>query len=472
MYSQGNRSSTGLLLALGLATVVLALPRVHAQLRKPEYAGYPSHVEIVDRALQLAIDAGFNEPGLTADEVRARLECGAYEEDYESIPGIIGEYYPNPWTKGPDFPFNGVLPFSKIPYGVLTDPWSGWYRGLAHGYDPLTGFKWPGALGTTVEWANSSANAFSWDKARALYDSGHRAEAYECLGHVLHLLMDLSVPAHVKVVNHGAVYTKKASGYVWDPDLVSITVDEYEMALSGGLQSSLLTLIPDMHGIFKTALAGAGTTGIPQYDSMSAYLTGMALVAARNADVNAWYQAPDAQGNFGRYLNGSGSVVFPVQLGTILGPGQIGDRYTQVAIYCTATLSHGCVIPHQSMEAMCDSLVPRAAEFSAGLILLFARTITGAAAAPQVPERITLFQNYPNPFNPSTVIRYALPRRSNVILSVYNALGQIMSTLVNEAQDAGSHEARFDGGRMASGVYFYRLQAGSFVQSKKLVIVQ
>jgi hypothetical protein len=83
-----------------------------------------------------------------------------------------------------------------------------------------------------------------------------------------------------------------------------------------------------------------------------------------------------------------------------------------------------------------------------------------------------LRQNYPNPFNPSTTIHYALPARSPVTLSVYNTLGQQVSTLVNENQEAGYHDVKFDGSNLASGVYFYRLQAGDFVQTKKLLILR
>lgn len=83
-----------------------------------------------------------------------------------------------------------------------------------------------------------------------------------------------------------------------------------------------------------------------------------------------------------------------------------------------------------------------------------------------------LFQNYPNPFNPFTTIRYALPQWSNVTLSVYNTLGQVVSTLVNEIQDVGYHEIRFDGSGLASGVYFYRLQSGGYVAVKKLLLMK
>jgi len=89
-----------------------------------------------------------------------------------------------------------------------------------------------------------------------------------------------------------------------------------------------------------------------------------------------------------------------------------------------------------------------------------------------LPSKFELQQNYPNPFNPATTIRYGLPARSHVSLSVFNTLGQQVATLVNEIQDVGYYDVRFDASSLASGVYFYRLQAGGFVATKKLLSVK
>jgi hypothetical protein len=89
-----------------------------------------------------------------------------------------------------------------------------------------------------------------------------------------------------------------------------------------------------------------------------------------------------------------------------------------------------------------------------------------------LPERLVLEQNYPNPFNPSTTIRYGLPQRADVSLVVFSTLGQQVATLVDGNQDAGYHEVHFDGNKLSSGVYFYRLQTGAFVVVKKFVLVR
>ena len=73
---------------------------------------------------------------------------------------------------------------------------------------------------------------------------------------------------------------------------------------------------------------------------------------------------------------------------------------------------------------------------------------------------------------PSTTIRYGLPNRSRVTLTVFNTLGQQVAQLVNGDMEAGYHEVKFDGSKLASGVYLYRIHAGSYVETKKLLLVR
>jgi hypothetical protein len=89
-----------------------------------------------------------------------------------------------------------------------------------------------------------------------------------------------------------------------------------------------------------------------------------------------------------------------------------------------------------------------------------------------VPKEYSLSQNYPNPFNPTTQIRYSIPRTGYVSLKVYDLLGQEVATLHAGVQQAGSYVATFDGTGLASGVYFFRMQASNFVETKKLILLK
>ena len=97
---------------------------------------------------------------------------------------------------------------------------------------------------------------------------------------------------------------------------------------------------------------------------------------------------------------------------------------------------------------------------------------TGLADNRMTPASFALDQNYPNPFNPSTTIGYALPAASYVRLTVLSPLGDEVTQLVNSYQEAGYHQVRFDAGNLATGIYFYRITASGFSQTKKLLLVR
>jgi hypothetical protein len=89
-----------------------------------------------------------------------------------------------------------------------------------------------------------------------------------------------------------------------------------------------------------------------------------------------------------------------------------------------------------------------------------------------VPREYFLEQNYPNPFNPTTRIRYAIPRDQHVKLEVFNVLGERVAIIEDQDHTMGYYEAVFDGGNLASGIYVYRIQAGDFVASKRLLVLR
>ena len=102
----------------------------------------------------------------------------------------------------------------------------------------------------------------------------------------------------------------------------------------------------------------------------------------------------------------------------------------------------------------------------------FVNYATDVAVENILPKEYSISQNYPNPFNPSTTISYALPNSEMVTIRVYNILGQVVRTLVNQNQSAGTHTISFKADDLTSGIYFYSIQAGSFNQVKKMMLLK
>lgn len=90
----------------------------------------------------------------------------------------------------------------------------------------------------------------------------------------------------------------------------------------------------------------------------------------------------------------------------------------------------------------------------------------------KIPFKYELFQNYPNPFNPTTRIQFDLPDAAQVVLTVYNIQGQKIKNLLTDYKQAGSYDVVFDGTGLASGMYFYRLEADNYTQVKRMLLIK
>jgi len=89
-----------------------------------------------------------------------------------------------------------------------------------------------------------------------------------------------------------------------------------------------------------------------------------------------------------------------------------------------------------------------------------------------LPAEYSLSQNYPNPFNPSTIISFTLPQQSNIKLLVYNSIGEQVAMLINSNMSSGIHKVNFNAANLSSGLYFYKISAGSFVDVKKMLLIK
>ena len=87
-------------------------------------------------------------------------------------------------------------------------------------------------------------------------------------------------------------------------------------------------------------------------------------------------------------------------------------------------------------------------------------------------DEYTINQNYPNPFNQSTLIQYSVPKTGFVQIKVFNVIGKYITTLVNEEKQSGTYQVEFNGNNLSSGIYFYRMQADNYLQTKKFLLLK
>ena len=146
----------------------------------------------------------------------------------------------------------------------------------------------------------------------------------------------------------------------------------------------------------------------------------------------------------------------------------------QAITFCDQLIDDGIVVNDELAKDIAET-INEDHMVGAGLIPLSTPSI--AYVSETVPKRFDLGQNYPNPFNPSTTIRFDLPQPVHVQLKIYDVTGRLVATPVNEPRQAGVHSVVWNrtnrsGGPVASGVYFYRIQAGSFIMTRKMVLLK
>jgi len=147
----------------------------------------------------------------------------------------------------------------------------------------------------------------------------------------------------------------------------------------------------------------------------------------------------------------SGSVLFPSINPQVLAPGESTDIYIALATGVDA--------------AQLDSNMTVA-------IQKYNDFVVDVKNDDVMPFAVTLEQNYPNPFNPTTTIQYSINKKNTVSMYVCDILGRKVQTLVNEVKSPGTHEVNFNSSNLASGVYFYTLQAGKFISTKKMIVLK
>jgi hypothetical protein len=176
---------------------------------------------------------------------------------------------------------------------------------------------------------------------------------------------------------------------------------------------------------------------------------------------------------FGQNLTTANAPIVISEAGTTLANANLPFKYQTGSTTKLDSTGNDVVSPTFTLVAGTHKLVLSGAGVNIDYVQLIKQDIkTGVAKDGQMPVTFALEQNYPNPFNPSTTIRFSLAKASNVKLLVYNVLGQQVRTLVDTRMSAGQQSIVFDASRLASGVYFYRLDAGNFSSVKKMLLLK
>jgi hypothetical protein len=275
----------------------------------------------------------------------------------------------------------------------------------------------------------------------------------------------------VKIVKHGMDVVELNQGTPLNPDKLELIVDEYELAISGGILVPGIVYIPDLLNEFRSALNLADTDNIPSFSNWKDYLTELGKFTYNHQLVNQFYSAPNQNGGWGSALDENGTIKNPVTYAT-LPLVEIDGEWFELKIKSTATAT-GPILPENKMIEICNDLVPKTVEYGAGLIIQFCTLVCEVEFKNNLPiQDFHLSQNYPNPFNPSTKISWQSPVGSHQTLNIYDVLGNEVATLVDEYKPAGSYEVEWDAGNYPSGVYFYQLKSEEFIQTKKMILIK
>jgi Secretion system C-terminal sorting domain len=234
---------------------------------------------------------------------------------------------------------------------------------------------------------------------------------------------------------------------------------------------------------------GSGNNAIAQYDLINVGSNTLTH-EIRFGSNGYWFMypcpVPQYKAPFG---NDSVGIVFSISGSSIYGTsgviGYDGSGLTNTAYRNgTGYLGNGnpsrwgdyhgvAVNPAQNGEMYGFSMLANSGSWGSGIHIFAFHNLTGIQnLGTEIPKTYSLKQNYPNPFNPTTDIDFSVPKSGVVKLVVYDVLGNEVSTVVNKSMEAGTYQVTFDASSIASGVYFYKLIAGDFISTKKMVLIK
>lgn len=201
----------------------------------------------------------------------------------------------------------------------------------------------------------------------------------------------------------------------------------------------------------------------------------MAIRHTYCADLNITLTAPNGQSrdlSSGNGGTGMDILTFFVDGSTSLTTAGFFPPWTNSAAPEVAMGNFGSTTTQGNWILTVQDVATADTGWLAGWGLRFNNATGVGPTASEIPDRFELLQNYPNPFNPATTIDFSIPKEANVNIGVYNILGQLVTTLVNDRRKAGSYSVQFNANNFTSGTYFYRIMAGDYVDTKKMLLLK
>ena len=244
--------------------------------------------------------------------------------------------------------------------------------------------------------------------------------------------------------------------WIADNTILWAPVTQSTDAHSGSSAAAGTCIIFDTFLLRPSLTSGTATTGFP--------------VNSRFGALHGWYKFAPVQGDdlLISLVMSKGGIGIG---GGIMSTTVAQSTYTEFVaniVYINASVPDTCRITITIASG--GTQVPG----SAFVIddLSFGSTSAVDDGRPDLPKALDLAQNYPNPFNPTTNVRFTIVNRQLTVVKVYDVLGREVATLVNEVKEPGTYTVQFDGSNLASGVYFYRLSAGSYLATHKMILMR
>ena len=275
----------------------------------------------------------------------------------------------------------------------------------------------------------------------------------------------------------GGTYTAIANG-VLDPSAFVANPDGRSTAFTLFLQPVAREAAERSRRVDVYAVHGASDA-----PAVNILALGLVLPDVRYGDVSGYASLRPTRNWVAVFTPGPHPVIvgiYPIDLRGLAGGAAAvvasgflspSDNQNGAPFALIAVLPDGAVLELPNLLTH-EPLAAGDAAFQLGIDDILARNGEASGEAVRVIESFGLEQNYPNPFNPTTTISFSLASREDVSLTVYDITGREVATLVNGVRDAGAYSLQFDGSQLASGVYFYRLQAGAFTQIRRMSLVK